>query len=118
MRYYSMQRPVGPGMAWAARAASTRQPAGTWTATGTATESRTGVGKAFFGTVGRRGLAVIDYEQVLTELREEKAACQYAYGERVPVCYVQALSKAINDLLECRDCAAEDERMEREDQQV
>ena len=42
---------------------------------------------------------MIDYEQILTELREEKAACQYAYGEMVPVFYVQALRKAIKDIM-------------------
>ena len=57
---------------------------------------------------------MIDYEQILTELREEKAACQYAYGEMVPVFYVQALRKAIKDIMDCRDCAAEAERMARE----
>ena len=56
---------------------------------------------------------MIDYEQILTELREEKAACQYAYGEMVPVFYVQALRKAIKDIMDCRDCAAEAERMAR-----
>ena len=60
---------------------------------------------------------MIDYEQILTELREEKAACQYAYGEMVPVFYVQALRKAIKDIMDCRDCAAEAERMAREVQQ-
>lgn len=61
---------------------------------------------------------MIDYEQILTELREEKAACQYAYGEMVPVFYVQTLRKAIKDIMDCRDCAAEAERMAREVQQV
>lgn len=27
---------------------------------------------------------MIDYDKLLEELREEKAACQYAYGEMVP----------------------------------
>ena len=57
---------------------------------------------------------MIDYEQILTELREEKAACQYAYGGMVPAFYAQALRKAIAAIGECRDCAAEAERMERE----
>ena len=54
---------------------------------------------------------MIDYEQILTELREEKAACQYAYGGMVPAFYAQALHKAIEDIEECRDCAAEAKRM-------
>ena len=57
---------------------------------------------------------MIDYEQILTELREEKAACQYAYGEMVPAFYTQALRKAIKDIKECRDCAAEAARMAKE----
>lgn len=57
---------------------------------------------------------MIDYEQILTELREEKAACQYAYGGMVPAFYAQALRKAIVAIQECRDCAAEAERMARE----
>ena len=57
---------------------------------------------------------MIDYEQILTELREEKAACQYAYGEMVPAFYTQALRKAIEDIKECRDCAAEAARMAKE----
>ena len=54
---------------------------------------------------------MIDYEQIPTELREEKAACQYAYGGMVPAFYAQALHKAIEDIEECRDCAAEAKRM-------
>ena len=61
---------------------------------------------------------MIDYDKLLEEFREEKAACQYAYGEMVPVFYVQALRKAIKDIMDCRDCAAEVERMAREVQQV
>lgn len=54
---------------------------------------------------------MIDYDKLLEELREEKAACQYAYGGMVPAFYVQALRKAIKDIMECRDCAAEAARM-------
>ena len=61
---------------------------------------------------------MIDYDKLLTELREEKAACQYAYGEMVPAFYTQALRKAIKDIMEFRDCAAEAERMAREVQQA
>lgn len=61
---------------------------------------------------------MIDYDKLLEELREEKAACQYAYGEMVPAFYVQAPRKAIKDIMECRDCAAEAERMAREVRQV
>lgn len=57
---------------------------------------------------------MIDYDKLLEELREEKAACQYAYGEMVPAFYVQALRKAIKEIKECRDCAAEAARMARE----
>lgn len=61
---------------------------------------------------------MMDYNKLLAEFEEEKAACQYAYGEMVPVFYVQALRKAIKDIMDCRDCAAEAERMAREVQQV
>jgi len=54
---------------------------------------------------------MIDYDKLLEELREEKAACQYAYGGMVPAFYAQALHKAIEDIEECRDCAAEAKRM-------
>lgn len=54
---------------------------------------------------------MINYDKLLAELREEKAACQYAYGSIVPAFYVQALRKAIKDIRECRSCAAEAERM-------
>ena len=57
---------------------------------------------------------MIDYDKLLEELREEKAACQYAYGEMVPAFYAQALRKAIEDIEECRDCAAEARRMAKE----
>lgn len=52
-----------------------------------------------------------DYERMLAALKDEKAACQYAYGDMVPAFYVQALQTAIRDLEECQDCAAEVERM-------
>ena len=61
---------------------------------------------------------MIDYDKLLEELREEKAACQYAYGEMVPAFYVQALRKAIKDIKECRDCAAEAARMAKEVRQA
>lgn len=61
---------------------------------------------------------MIDYDKLLEELREEKAACQYAYGGMVPAFYAQALRKAIKDIMECRDCAAEAERMAREVRQA
>jgi hypothetical protein len=54
---------------------------------------------------------VIDYSRLLKELEEEKEACQYAYGGMVPAFYAQALRKAIEDIKECRDCAAEAEHM-------
>lgn len=54
---------------------------------------------------------MIDYNKLLEELREEKAACQYAYGDMVPAFYAQALRKAIEDIEKCRDCAAEAKRM-------
>ncbi len=57
---------------------------------------------------------MIDYEKLLKELEEEKAACQYAYGGMVPAFYSQALRKAIEDIKECQDCAAEAERMAKE----
>ena len=57
---------------------------------------------------------MIDYDKLLTELREEKADCQYAYGDMVPAFYTQALRKAIKDITECRDCAAEAARMAKE----
>lgn len=61
---------------------------------------------------------MIDYDNLLEELREEKAACQYAYGEMVPAFYAQALRKAIEDIKECQSCAAEAARMAREAQQT
>ena len=54
---------------------------------------------------------MIDYNKLLEELREEKAAYQYAYGDMVPAFYAQALRKAIEDIEKCRDCAAEAKRM-------
>lgn len=57
---------------------------------------------------------MIGYDKLLTELREEKAACQYAYGGMVPAFYVQALRKAIKAIKECQDCAAEAARMAEE----
>ena len=57
---------------------------------------------------------MIDYNKLLEELREEKAACQYAYGDMVPAFYAQALRKAIGDIEKCRDCAAEARRMAKE----
>lgn len=57
---------------------------------------------------------MIDYDKLLEELREEKAACQYAYGDMVPAFYAQALRKAIEDIEKCRDCAAEARRMAKE----
>ena len=50
----------------------------------------------------------------LKNLRKKKAACQYAYGGMVPAFYSQALRKAIEDIKECQDCAAEAERMAKE----
>lgn len=57
---------------------------------------------------------MIDYDKLLAELEEEKATCQYAYGEIVPVFYAEALHRAMAAIKECRDCAAEAERMARE----
>ena len=57
---------------------------------------------------------MMDYNKLLAALEEEKAACQYAYGGMVPAFYAQALRKAIAAIGECRDCAAEAERMARE----
>lgn len=56
---------------------------------------------------------MIDYCKLLAELEEEKAACQYAYGGMVPAFYAQALRKTIEDIRECRDCAAEAAQMAR-----
>nr|UVN00475.1 MAG: hypothetical protein [Bacteriophage sp.]UWG90099.1 MAG: hypothetical protein [Bacteriophage sp.] len=54
---------------------------------------------------------MIDYDKLLEELREEKATCQYAYGGMIPAFYAQTLHKTIEDIEECRDCAAEAKRM-------
>lgn len=54
---------------------------------------------------------MIDYDKLIEELREEKAACQHAYGGMVPAFYAHALRKAIKAIEECRDCAAEAKRM-------
>ena len=56
---------------------------------------------------------MIDYDKLLAELEEGKAACQYAYGEMVPAFYAQALRKAIEDIKECQSCAVEAQRMAR-----
>lgn len=61
---------------------------------------------------------MIDYDKLLAELEEEKATCQYAYGEIVPVFYAEALRRAMAAIKECRDCAAEAERMAREVRQA
>lgn len=61
---------------------------------------------------------MIGYDKLLAELEEEKAACQYAYGGMVPAFYAQALRKAIEDIKECRDCAAEAAQMAREARRV
>ena len=57
---------------------------------------------------------MLDYKSILTALAQEKAACQYAYGDMVPAFYAQALQTAIRDLEECQDCAAEAARMAKE----
>ena len=57
---------------------------------------------------------MIDYAQTLTELEEEKVACQYAYGGMIPAFYIQALRKAIEAIKECQDCAAQAEQMIKE----
>ena len=57
---------------------------------------------------------MIDYCKLLTELQEEKAACQYAYGEIIPAFYTLTLQKAIEAIAKCRDCAAEAQQMARE----
>lgn len=61
---------------------------------------------------------MIDYNKLLAELREEKAACQYAYGSMVPAFYTYALQKAIEAIEECRDCAEEAGRMAKEARQL
>ena len=38
---------------------------------------------------------MIDYAKILTELEEERAACQYVYGGMIPAFYTQALHRAI-----------------------
>lgn len=57
---------------------------------------------------------VIDYAKILTELEEERAACQYVYGGMIPAFYTQALHRAIEAVKECQDCAAEAGRMAKE----
>lgn len=54
---------------------------------------------------------MLDYESILAALKDEKAACQYAYGGMVPAFYTVALQKAILAIEECRDCVAEATRM-------
>lgn len=46
-------------------------------------------------------------------LRKKKRPA-YAYRGMVPAFYSQALRKAIEDIKECKDCAAETERMAKE----
>lgn len=57
---------------------------------------------------------MIDYAKILTELEEERAACQYVYGGMIPAFYTQALHRAIEAVKECQDCAAEAGRMAKE----
>ena len=57
---------------------------------------------------------MLDYKSILTALEHEKAACQYAYGDMVPVFYVQAPGTGIRALEESQDCGAEGAGMEKE----
>lgn len=144
MRYYSTQRPVGPGTyprqggtetvtnfngkifceeigreAWGYieyREPITPEQAKAYELTPGGTEGR--VLEGAYSDSGRPVAFVvegftIDYGKLLAELEREKAACQYAYGEMVPAFYAQALCEAIEDIRECRDCAAEAAQMVR-----
>ena len=83
------------------------------TAAGTA--AGTGVPRKTCIGAGQQGDAVvIDYAKILTELEEERAACQYVYGGMIPAFYTQALHRAIEAVKECQDCAAEAGRMAKE----
>lgn len=101
MRYYSTQRPVGPG--------TFPKPQGN-----AVKEVFNFDNKTYCEEVGREARGYIEYEKLLTQLEEEMAACQYAYGEMVPVFYAEALRRAIGAIRECRDCEAEATRMARE----
>lgn len=59
----------------------------------------------------KKVMTMLNYENIITALEEEKAACQYAYGGMVPAFYAQALRAAILDIKECQNCAGEAERM-------
>ena len=90
-----------------------RRLAAIWTAAGTV--AGTGVPRKTCIGAGQQGDAVvIDYAKILTELEEERAACQYVYGGMIPAFYTQALHRAIEAVKECQDCAAEAGRMAKE----
>ena len=57
---------------------------------------------------------MIDYAKILTELEEERAACQYVYGGKIPAFYTQALHRAKEAVNESQNCAAEAGRMAKE----
>jgi len=60
-----------------------RRQAAIWTAAGTV--AGTGVPRKTCIGAGQQGDAVvIDYAKILTELEEERAACQYVYGRHDP----------------------------------
>ena len=100
-------------LALAVQAVSMRRQAAIWTAAGTA--AGTGVPRKTCIGAGQQGDAVvIDYAKILTELEEERAACQYVYGGMIPAFYTQALHRAIEAVKECQDCAAEAGRMAKE----
>ena len=97
----------------AVQAVTMRRQAAIWTAAGTA--AGTGVPRKTCIGAGQQGDAVvIDYAKILTELEEERAACQYVYGGMIPAFYTQALHRAIEAVKECQDCAAEAGRMAKE----
>lgn len=50
---------------------------------------------------------MVDYKKIITDLQDEKAACEYAYGGMVPAFYKMALQKAIEAIEKCQDCEAE-----------
>ena len=54
---------------------------------------------------------MINYENILAALKEEKNECHYAYGEMAPAFYTQALIQAIETIRECQRCEAEARQM-------
>lgn len=58
--------------------------------------------------------SALDYSELVSKLNNERAACQYAYGEMIPAYYSQALIRAIENIKECEKREAEATKAARE----